>query len=262
MDIASLAGLALCGVMIVFGIVSGGASIGIFIDVPSVIITLGGSLAATLTCFKLPDFINGLKSLGVAIKEPAITAPVDSIKNMLELANTSRKEGLLALEQAADGIEDPFLKKGIMLVVDGTDPDLVRAIMESELVAIEARHKKVTAFWDKWGEMGPAWGMIGTLIGLVIMLQNMSDASSIGPAMAVALLTTMYGSMIANWIAGPTSAKLAMDNTIEIAAKEVIVEGLLSIQAGENPRVIEEKLKIFLPPADRAGIGEGDGGGE
>jgi chemotaxis protein MotA len=94
------------------------------------------------------------------------------------------------------------------------------------------------------------------------MLQNMSDASSIGPAMAVALLTTMYGSMIANWIAGPTSAKLAMDNTIEIAAKEVIVEGLLSIQAGENPRVIEEKLKIFLPPADRAGVGEGDGGGE
>ena len=262
MDIASLAGLALCGVMIIFGIVSGGASISIFIDVPSVIITIGGSLAATLASNKLPDFINGFKSLGVAIKEPDITAPVDSIKNILDLANTSRKEGLLALEQAADGIEDPFLKKGIMLVVDGTDPDLVRAIMETELSAIESRHKTICAFWDKWGEMGPAWGMIGTLIGLVIMLQNMSDASTIGPSMAVALLTTMYGSMIANWITGPTSAKLAVDNAIEISAKEIIVEGLLSIQAGENPRVIEEKLKTFLAPADRAGIGEGDGGGE
>ena len=124
-----------------------------------------------------------------------------------------------------------------MLVVDGTDADLVRAILETDLDSMDARHKKTIAFWEKWAEMGPALGMIGTLIGLVIMLQNMSDASTIGPAMAVALITTLYGSIIANWLAGPTAAKLKYNNALEIMVKEVSVEGLLSIQAGENPRV-------------------------
>lgn len=150
-----------------------------------------------------------------------------------------------------------------MLVVDGTDPELVRGILETDLVCIESRHEKVIKFWTKWAELGPAWGMIGTLIGLVNMLKNLSDASTIGPNMAIALLTTFYGSLIANWLCGPTAAKLAVNNETEIMMKEVIVEGLLSIQAGENPRVIEEKLKSFLAPKQRQDMsGDSSGGGE
>lgn len=261
MDIGSLAGLVLCLVMVVFGIFSGGASISIFIDIPSVIITIGGSLAATLTCNKLPDFIGGLKSLTLILKDPPGSDPTAVIKSIMDMANVARKEGLLALEESAGSLEDEFLKKGIMLVVDGTDAELVRAILENDMDSMEARHKSTMAFWDKWGEMGPAWGMIGTLIGLVIMLQNMSDASSIGPAMAVALLTTLYGSLIANWICGPVSAKLGVNHSLEYSVKTVAVEGLLSIQAGENPRVIEEKLKTFLAPKTRDSVGS-DAGGE
>lgn len=150
-----------------------------------------------------------------------------------------------------------------MLIVDGTDPELVRNILETELVFIQGRHKDVQGFWAKLGEMGPAWGMIGTLIGLVNMLQKLEDPSTIGPAMAVALLTTMYGSMFANLFCIPFENKLKVRSSAEVLLKEVMIEGLLSIQAGENPRVIEEKLKAFLAPALRAGIGEGaEEGGE
>ena len=165
------------------------------------------------------------------------------------------------MEEAASDIEDEFLKKGIMLVVDGTDPELVRGILETDLMCLEDRHKKVISFWEYWGEMGPAWGMIGTLIGLVNMLKNLEDASTIGPNMAVALLTTLYGSLIANWLCAPFANKLKANNAIEVTLKTIIIEGLLSIQAGENPRVIEEKLKSFLAPSARIDS-TADGGGE
>ncbi|MCR4797249.1 MAG: motility protein A [Lachnospiraceae bacterium] len=264
MDIASLAGLALGLVMVVFGIISSGgvSALGNFVDVPSVIITIGGSLSSTLASNKMPDFINGLKSITVSIKEPAQSDPTEVIKNIIDMSNVARKEGLLALEEQANNIEDDFLKRGIMLVVDGTDADLVRAIMETDMDNMESRHKSVIGFWEKWAEMGPAWGMIGTLIGLVNMLKNLSDFNTIGPNMAVALLTTLYGSLIANWLCSPTAAKLNVDNSLESMVKTVTVEGLLSIQAGENPRVIEEKLKTFLPPANRDNVGPDAPGGE
>lgn len=247
--------------MVVFGIISNGASIGSYIDVPSVIITIGGSVTGVLGAFKLKDFIGGFKSITLAFKDEVMDAGA-VIGNVINLANVARKEGLLALEEASGEIEDPFLKKGIMLVVDGTDAELVRGILETELTCLEDRHKKVIGFWEKWAELGPAWGMIGTLIGLVNMLNNMEDASAIGPAMAVALLTTLYGSMIANWICVPIASKMKVNNDLEVIIKEVMVEGLLSIQAGENPRVIEEKLKSFLAPADRQAAEENAGGEE
>ena len=148
------------------------------------------------------------------------------------------------------------------MIVDGTDPELVRAIMETELVSIEGRHKDLIGFWDTLGSMGPAWGMIGTLVGLVDMLYHMEDPSTLGPAMAVALITTFYGSLLANWICIPVSNKLKADNADEMMQKEVMIEGLLSIQAGENPRVIEEKLKSFLAPKDRVSGNEEEMGGE
>ncbi len=151
-----------------------------------------------------------------------------------------------------------------MLVVDGTDPELVRGILDTDLMCMEARHKKNCSFWEKWGELGPAWGMIGTLIGLVNMLKDLSDMATIGPNMAVALLTTLYGSIIANWLCSPVAEKLKSNSAAETTLKELTIEGLLSIQAGENPRVIEEKLKSFLPPATRDNVSENDdaGGGE
>ena len=264
MDLASLAGLILGVVMVIFGIISSGgtSALGNFIDPPSIIITIGGSLASTLFSHKLPDFINGLKGITIAIKEPTVGNPVDVISNIINLSNVSRKEGLLALEEATHDMDDEFLKKGINLVVDGTDPDLVRGILETDLINLETRHKKVIGFWEKWAEMGPAWGMIGTLVGLVNMLKKLDDVATIGPNMAVALLTTLYGSLIANWLASPTAAKLKVNSELEIMMKEITVEGLLSIQAGENPRVIEEKLKSFLAPSQRNNGSEDSGGEE
>lgn len=267
MDIASLAGIVLGFAAIIFGIISSGGVSAItenFFDAPSVIITIGGSIAGTLACHSLQDFINGFKSMGLIFKQKE-NDPGVVISNIINLSNIARKEGLLALEEAANGIEDEFLKKGVMLVVDGTDPELVRGILETDLTCIEQRHKKMIAFWDKWGELAPAWGMIGTLIGLVNMLKQLNDPSTIGPQMAVALVTTFYGSVIANWICNPVAAKLAANNASEIMMKEITVEGLLSIQAGENPRVIEEKLKSFLSPSARDSMNAdkgGEGGGE
>ena len=263
LDIASLVGIIVGVVMVILGIMTSGGinTIGNFLDVPSFFITFGGSLSAVLTAGKIADFTGGLQSIKLAFQEKVLD-PGQVIHSIIDLSNIARKEGLLALEEAASGIEDEFLKKGIMLVVDGTDPDLVRGILETDLTCVEDRHKKTISFWEKWGEMGPAWGMIGTLIGLVNRLNDMSDASSIGPSMATALITTLYGSLIANWLCGPIANKLKDNNAREVMMKEVTIEGLLSIQAGENPRVIEEKLKSFLSPTARESMSDGSGGEE
>lgn len=259
MDIASILGLVLCGVMVIFGIINNAGLGGVkyFFDLPSAIITFGGSFCAILASNTMNDFVGGLKSFALVLKMPTFDMTT-IIAKIIDLSNIARKEGLLSLEEAAGNLEDEFLKKGILLIVDGTDPELVRAIMETELVSMDERHKGRIGFWEDVGTMGPAWGMIGTLIGLILMLQNMSDPSSIGPSMAVALITTLYGSLLANWVCAPVASKLKFNNKLEVQAKEIMIEGLLSIQAGENPRVIEEKLKSFLAPKDR-GVTE-DGG--
>jgi chemotaxis protein MotA len=143
------------------------------------------------------------------------------------------------------------MKKGIMLIVDGTDPELVRSILEAEIINVDARHQSNIGFWKNLAAMGPAWGMIGTLIGLINMLKDLSDPDSIGPNMAVALVTTLYGSLIANWIMTPIASKLADQNATEIRTKEMIIEGVLSIQAGDNPRILAMKLLTYLDPKSR-----------
>lgn len=260
MDIASILGLVICFAMFLVGVATSGGlqSIGSYWDLPSVFITFGGSFAAVLASNSMQSFISGLKSFALVLKVPQNNT-TEMIQNIIELSNVARKEGLLSLEEAAGDLEDPFLKKGILLIVDGTDPELVRAIMETELVSMDSRHKARIGFWENVGAMGPAWGMIGTLVGLVNMLNNMQDANAIGPNMAVALITTLYGSLLANWICAPVANKLKSHNEMEMMQKEIMIEGLLSIQAGENPRVIEEKLKSFISPAERIGSEE-DGG--
>ena len=242
MDIATIVGLVIGIACCILGIISSGGvtAFGHFVDPASAIVTFGGAFGCMLTQAKADE--------------------VNVIENIIRLSNIARKEGLLALEEAANDVDDEFLKKGIMLIVDGTDPELVRSIMETELGAIDGRHQEKIQFWANLGSMGPAWGMIGTLMGLVNMLFNMDDMSKLGPNMGVAIITTFYGSILANWLCVPVSFKLKQNNALEITMKEIMVEGLLSIQAGENPRVIEEKLKSFLSPQIREDMGNGDGG--
>jgi chemotaxis protein MotA len=261
-DIATLAALGGGVFIILIGIATAGGlqTIPSYIDIPSVIITIGGSLLATLGTNTLPGAIGALKTVGIVIKMPSLDMS-GLVKQIVDLSNTARKEGLLALEEAANGIEDPLLKKGLLLTADGTEPELVRAILEAEIDAVDARHKLNIKFFEDWASQGPSWGMIGTLIGLVNMLNNMSDASSLGPNMAVALITTFYGSAIANWICFPVAEKLKFDNDQELTYKGVMIEGILSIQAGENPRVTEEKLKAFMTPSEREAYDAANGGG-
>lgn len=260
MDIATIIGLVVCLICMLVGIATSGGlgTIPRFFDPASAVITFGGAFACIFASTSIQDFVGGLKSFGLALKVPTLDTKM-IIQKIIELSNVARKEGLLSLEEAAADLNDPFLKKGILLIVDGTDPELVRGIMETELVSVEARHKEKIGFWDSVAAMGPAWGMIGTLLGLVNMLYDMNDAASIGPSMAVALITTLYGSLLANWICAPVAGKLKSQNDGEMMVKEIVIEGLLSIQAGENPRVIEEKLKSFLAPKDR-GIQSEEGG--
>ncbi len=265
MDIATLIGLVGCAAAVVYGIVSGDqgvAALGNFWDMSSFLITVIGSLMCMMTMSgNIGDFVQSLKSFLLTTKVTESNEG-ETIHKIIDLANVARKEGLLQLEEAAGDIDDDFLKKGIMLIVDGTDQELVSSILETELDCIEQRHSKVYGFWDNLAAMGPAWGMIGTLIGLINMLKLLDDPSSIGPNMAVALITTLYGSLLANWIAIPVATKLRAKNRKEIMLKEVVCEGILSIQAGENPRVIEEKLKSFLAPSEREEVLGNKGGGQ
>lgn len=263
MDIASIIGLIMCIGFMILGIVTGDqgvAALGNFVDPTSILVTFGGAFMCCLIMTDgIPQYLSNLKSFSLILKKKT-TNEVEVITQIIELSNVSRKEGLLALEEAAANIDDDFLKKGLLLIVDGTDPELVRSIMETEQIAVEERHKVVIGFWENLASMGPAWGMIGTLIGLINMLKQLSDMSTVGPNMAVALVTTFYGSVLANWIATPCATKLKSNNGKEITVRNIMVEGLLSIQAGENPRVIEEKLKSFLAPKDRNAMGGEEGG--
>ena len=234
---------------------AGVSAINYFLDVQSALITFGGALGCLFASFPMADFISGIKAIGLVFKTPNWDV-IGIIKQIIDLSNVARKEGLLALEESANNIEEPFMKKGIMLIVDGTDPELVRSILEAELINVDTRHQQNIGFWKDVASMGPAWGMIGTLIGLILMLKNM-DPDKIGPNMAIALITTYYGSVLANWISAPVAFKLGILNDEEVQVKEIMIEGLLSIQAGENPRVIEEKLKSFLAPGLRESVSEG-----
>ena len=261
MDIASLIGLIGSFGLMIFGMVNGkgfGVITDTFLDPASALITFGGAFGAVLAMNPLKDFLAGLKSFLLIFKTPK-SSETETIKSIIDLSNLARREGLLALEESANSIDDEFMKKGIMLIVDGTDPELVRSILEAEMINVDSRHQENIGFWKNLGAMGPAWGMIGTLIGLINMLKDLSDPDSIGPNMAIALITTLYGSVLANWISSPVANKLTKLNSMEVKLKQVMIEGILSIQAGENPRVIEEKLKSFLAPKDRKGFGEEGG---
>ena len=247
MDLATVIGLVLASVAIV-GSILYGSPLTLFIDVPSVGIVFGGVVATTMIKWPLET----LKSL-VAIYLKSIFSTTPDPKIMIEeiqkLAETARRESVFALEKVP--VEDKFLKKAVTLAADNRPPEVITSILSLEIAAMEERHATGIDILDGMGADGPAFGMIGTLIGLVQMLANMSDPSAIGPAMAVALLTTLYGSIIANVFTIPVAAKLKVRSKQESTKMNIIVAGVLGIVAGENPRVIREKLDSFLPPEQR-----------
>lgn len=250
MDISTIIGLISGTVCILASIILGEGTFMQFWNAPSVFVVVGGVICAMFVAYPIPKLLEGVKSARYAFKKNEID-PTKVITQINDLALSARKEGLLALEEIAQNMDDAFLQKGVLLIVDGTDAELLRSILETEIAFVENRHKDNQKIWEMIAELGPSWGMIGTLIGLIIMLANLDDPSTLGPKMGVALITTFYGSVIANFIASPIANKLKLASDDEILHKQVMVEGLLSIQAGENPRVIEEKLKAFLSPGVR-----------
>jgi len=249
MDIATLFGIV-AGTGLILAAIASGAGLGAFVDVPSILIVIGGTCASALINFPLAEVLGvfAVVKKTVLHKSPA---PVKEIERLVHLAKVARSEGLLALENFTEEIEDPFLLKGVQLVVDGTEPEVLRDVLETDLEQLELRHGTGKNILDSMGAAAPAFGMIGTLIGLVTMLGDLSDPSAIGAGMATALLTTLYGSLIANLVFIPLAGKLGTRSKSEVATKQLIVEGVASIQAGINPRLVEEKLKSFIPPKMR-----------
>ena len=261
MDIATIIGLVGAFAAMGLGIISGGAGFATYVDIPSFFIVIVGGICASVVGFPMSTVKDLPKLIGKTFKDSG-SIPAKTISSIIELANKARKEGLLSLEEAARDMDDEFLKKGLGLVVDGTDPEIVRNLLETELDFIEQRHKNAQGFLEMIATMGPGFGMIGTLFGLVAMLKNLSDSASLGPNMAVALITTLYGSILANVFFTPMAKKLSLNSATEMLERGIILEGLLSIQAGENPRIIEEKLKAFLPPSMRVTENTGGKSGE
>jgi len=246
MDIATIvgltAGIGLVGVTIVMG----GNPV-VFWNPPSIILVVGGTIAATLINYPLGDVLrvfNTVKNTFIH-KE---TNPEGLIRKLVEFATVARREGILALESQATSVEDEFLKKSVQLAIDGTPPELIKDILTTEIAFMEDRHALGQGILNAMAAFAPAFGMIGTLMGLVQMLATLDDPSKIGEGMAVALLTTLYGALMANILFLPAAGKLKVRTSNELLAKEVIIEGILSIQSGDNPRVVEQKLKAFVSP--------------
>jgi|CXWL01.1.fsa_nt_gi chemotaxis protein MotA len=250
MDISSLIGFLLAIILIVGSILIGSSPISAFIDIPSILIVFGGSIGAAMICFPIKSII-GMPRVMMKVFR---STPVDvkgMIVQIVSLAETARRDGLLALEGRLEEVTNPFIKLGIQLAVDGTRPEVIEDILRTEIDAISGRHREGKAVMDQLGRFAPAYGMIGTLLGLIMMLSNMADPSGIGSGMAVALITTLYGAVASNVVFMPFAEKLASNNKYELNALEIVVRGVMAIQSGENPRVIEQKLYTFLPAKQR-----------
>lgn len=254
MDLATIIGIV-SGIVIFIWAINMDGSITAFLHLPSALIVFGGVLAGTLVNYPLSRLVDVTHILRKAFTEKHLDAE-NLIKTLVGLAETARREGLLALEDAAYQLDDDFLRNGVLLIVDGTDPELVKNILETELTFLEDRHREGQSIFETMGSLAPSFGLIGTVIGLINMLKNLDDPDKIGPGMAVALITTFYGAVFANLLFLPIAGKLKVRSREEILLKEVMIEGMLSIQAGENPRIIEEKLKAFLSPKIRNSMTE------
>jgi chemotaxis protein MotA len=249
MDLGTVIGIVLI-LGLLLSAMAMGVGIGAYIDIPSVLIVVGGSIGALLISFRLETMKQFTKIFMIAVKPPQ-EDKAELIKKLVEFATSARRDGILSLEAAANQEENDFLRKGLSMAVDGNEPDAIRELLEIEMEQTSTRHKTNASIFDQWAGLAGAMGMVGTLIGLVAMLLNMADPSAIGPSMAVALLTTMYGAMIGNIFGTPVANILNIRNDDEDLVRQMILEGIMSIQAGDNPRTLEGKLLSFLPPSER-----------
>ncbi|WP_404453666.1 flagellar motor protein MotP [Virgibacillus necropolis] len=247
-DILTPIGITLGFIMIMMAILTSGGTEGFisFLDIASIFIVIGGLIASLMINFKMEQIKLTTKVMKEAFHQNGQRLP-ELIQLFIKLSERARREGILALESDLDDVDEPFIKKGILLAVDGVEPDVISDIMNAEITAMEDRHYKGRTILEKAGEYAPAWGMIGTLIGLVLMLNSLQDPSTLGPSMAVALLTTLYGTVLANLVFIPMKNKLEIKTEEEVFIKQIIIEGVIGIQSGQNPRILEEKLSAFLP---------------
>lgn len=247
MDLASLIGL-LGAILMILGsmVVSGG--LGPYIDIPSILIVFGGTAFGVLYAVPMKTF-TGHFSVMAKVFKPPVRKPDELIARMVELAGMARKDGLMALE--GKEVPDPFMQKGMQMLVDGADEAKMVKALKADLAAMKVRHTGWHDAMRVWIDLAPAMGMIGTLVGLVAMLGAMEDPKSIGPAMAVALLTTLYGAFLANVIFGPMVAKLSGYSAAEAAYREMVIEGLRTIARGESPRTVQDNMIAILPPREQ-----------
>ncbi|MHC4990574.1 MAG: motility protein A [Planctomycetota bacterium] len=249
MDITTIIGLVLGSLLVALAIVLGG-DVASYVNAPSVLIVIGGATAATMTAFPLASFLKMPKVLTKTLTSKS-SDPTQMVSQLVGLAETARRDGILALENRVEEIEDAFLVRGIQMAVDGTDPEVIETVMETELANLMDRHESGKGLFDSMGRYAPAFGMIGTLIGLVAMLSNMDDPSKIGAGMAAALLTTLYGALMANIVFLPMADKLSQRSSEEVLLKTLVIQGVMAIQSGDNPRNVESKLLTFIPPSQR-----------
>ncbi|WP_066172972.1 flagellar motor protein MotP [Bacillus marinisedimentorum] len=252
LDVLTPVGIFIGLSMLLLGIYthSGLSQLPSFMQASSMVIVLGGIAGGLLINFNVKE----IKLTFRIMKEAFRTNESDLgglIKTFIKLADKARKAGLLSLESELDQIRDPFLKKGILLAVDGADPEMIRDIMNAEIAALEERHRKGRSIIEKAGEYAPAWGMLGTIVGLILMLKNLNDPTALGPNMAIALLTTFYGSLLANLVFNPMASKLENKTGEEVFLKEIVIEGIIGIQSGQNPTFLEEKLSAFLSEEEK-----------
>lgn len=250
MDLGILFGFLGTWVLVAWALLASG-DITMFVDVPSAILVVGASV--TIMLFATP--MRYVKQIVAIVKKGFFyqAAPVEKlIQDMVHFAEIARRDGILSLENSTKDIKDEFIVSGIQMAVDGTDPELIEQIMTNELDNLIERHDVGKGIFNTIGKYAPAFGMIGTLVGLVIMLKNMDNPAAIGPGMAVALLTTLYGALIANGLALPLADRLGRRSAEEVMTKTIIIKGVMAIQSGDNPRVVEQRLRAFLPPALRS----------
>lgn len=256
-DTMTIAGLLL-GILLVFGAIFIGGNIQGFLDAQALMITVGGSFAALLVNFNM----NQIKQVIKVVRQVFFEKSMDfgqSVDFFYDLSQKARREGLLALEDDIQDQDDLFLKKGLQMMVDGMEPELISDVLRIEIQSMSERHYLGQELFRVWGALAPAFGMIGTLIGLIQMLAQLDDPDAIGPGMAVALLTTFYGALLANLFLIPMAGKLEIRSSEEIMMREAMLEGILGIQSGMNPRVLQDKLKSFIPPAEKGKMVEGGG---
>jgi chemotaxis protein MotA len=258
MDLASVIGIVLALGAIFGSMIMEGGNPAALLHPGPMLLVFGGTIGVTMIGYTMKD-VTGLAKVVLKAYMPGPPPETgETIAQMVSFADKARRDGLLALEEEAKNIEDPFLKRGIQMAIDGTDPEVVRDVMETEVAAIKERHKVGAKFFADMGAFAPTLGIIGTVLGLVHMLENLSDPSSMGPLIAAAFIATLWGVMSANVFFLPISNKLKRASTEEVAFKELVLEGVLSIQAGSNPRAVAEKLKSFLPPKEREEIDESE----